>query len=204
MSSVSSKSTVVDDISNIRNEFYSSRRKSIFFKSSQKNECAEYVTSKISVQDLIQHTITILPSTFIIYIDYTLFKQFASPTNYDEIIKHLFDCIHTLITEYGKFELHIHLATFSVSAAERYKDFIQHFYQIYFQGNVDYCGKMNAMHIYYVPSMMNTISTIMRTYMTEYMKNRALIRDKIFMYNKEESAIRLTTLFGTDDQERST
>jgi hypothetical protein len=194
-------SKLLDDISKIREEFYSSRRKNIFFSSSQKTECADFVTSKLSLEELIHNTITII-SNRIIYVDYSLFKQYASPANYEQIIKRLFDCIHTVMGNgedgtFHPFELHIHLATFSISAAERYKDFIQWFYRIYFQSELDYGNCMAAMHIYYVPSMMNTISTILKTYMTESMSRRAAIRNKIFMYNKEESSIKLTELFGS-------
>lgn len=186
---------ILDDLSAIREEFYSSRRKNIFFKNSQKAECADYITTKMSIEDLVKNTVFLFKDE-VIYIDYSVFKQYASPSNYEYIIKHLFQCIHHAIQSKGKYELHIHLATFSISAAERYKDFIQMFYSIYFLGEVDYGRYMSSMHIYYVPSMMNTISTILRNYMTDTMARHLSIQERIFTHNKQESASKLTELFG--------
>lgn len=196
-STKSTNQTISDDISSLREEFYSSRRKQIFFTSSQKKECADFITSRISVHDLIKNTAYIIRDN-VIYIDYSLFKQFASPANYELLLNHIFDCIHSVIKTYGNFELHLYLATFSISAAERYKDFIQKFFRLYFHGEYDYGDTMSGMYIYNVPSMMNTISTMLRSYMTDAMARRNKIRDKIFMYTKEESKPRLSQLFGKD------
>ena len=195
---------LIDDISSLREEFYSSRRKQIFFTSSQKKECADFITSKIPVHDLIKSTAYVVRDN-IIYIDYSLFKQYASPPHYEFILNHIFDLIHSVIKTHGKFELHLYLATFSISAAERYKDFIQSFFRRYFQGEYDYGETMSGMYIYYVPSMMNTISTMLRSYMTDAMARRSKIRDKIFMYTKEESNPKLSQLFGNKsiDNDRS-
>lgn len=194
-STAKSRENLINDISSIREEFYNSTRKKIFFTNSQKKECADYITSKISLPELIHGTVYIIRDSMI-YIDYSLFKQYASPTNYDFILKHLFDCIYNVMQKHGQFELHVYLATFSISAAERYKDFIQAFYRIYFQSDIDYCDKMTGMYIYHVPSMMNTISTLLRSYMTDSLTRPAKLRDKIFMYTKEESVPKLSILFG--------
>lgn len=198
--STKSNKSINNDLSSLKDEFYSSRRKHIFSTSSQKKEYADFVLTKMSLDELLQNTIYIIPNYNTgIYIDYSLFKQYASTSNYEYIINHIFNCICYVIEQHGHYELHINLGGFSVSAAERYKECIQLFYKRYFQDETDYGSYMKKMYIYFVPSMMNTISTILMKYMTDSMAKRTPIKEKIIMYSKEESNLKLDNLLNNEE-----
>ena len=118
---------MIEDISKIQTDFYSSQRKNIFMKASQKSECAEVITRQIPLEDLIRNTIYIVPNSCSIYMDYPLFKTYVNPVNYQEVVNHIFRTINDVIHQCGTFEMHINLHTFTISAAERYNQVIQSF-----------------------------------------------------------------------------
>ena len=185
---------ILNDISAIRDEFYSSNPKNIFFTSSQKKECADYVSSKISLESLIQGTIYLIQPN-LIFVDYTLLKQYACDTNYHIVLTYLFDQIHRVLEQNTDYELHINFQGFSVSAVERHKDFIKLFYKTFFQDGTNYLSQLKMIYIYYVPSMMSTIVSILSKYMKEIVGQKITIRDKVVMISKEESPEKLSKLY---------
>ena len=197
--SKSSSTKILDDISAIQEEFYSSNRKNMFFTSSQKKECADFVNSKLSLDNLIKNTIYIV-SPNLLFVDYTLLKQYASTKNYEEILNYIFYSIQKIIEECNEYELHINFQGFSVSAVERYKELIQSFYKKFFQvnqENTNYIQHLKFLYIYNVPSMMSTITTILTKYMRETVSQRLSIKDRMIMYSKEESAEKLAKIYGS-------
>ena len=197
--SKSSSTKILDDISAIQEEFYSSNKKNVFFTSSQKKECADFVNSKLSLDNLIKNTIYIV-SPNLLFVDYTLLKQYASTKNYEEILNYIFYSIQKIIEECNEYELHINFQGFSVSAVERYKELIQSFYKKFFQvnqENINYIQHLKFLYIYNVPSMMSTITTILTKYMRETVSQRLSIKDRMIMYSKEESAEKLAKIYGS-------
>lgn len=183
---------LLNEIASIQEEFYSSRKKNIFYKNSQKKDCADYVAMQMSLDELIDHTIFLFHDDKFIYVDYTLFKQYGTASCYDAILQRLFSCIHKALDKNGTYELHVNLSTFSISALERYQEVIKQFYQIYFSGDIDYGLHLSQLYIYYVPTMIHTISNILSKYInSETALKRSMIRDKVTMYNKEESSTKM-------------
>jgi len=179
---------LLEDISNIQNEFYSSRRKHIFRKAAQKNECAEYITKSIPLADLIYNTIYVIPNTDAIFIDYLVFKTYATTENYKEIVMYLFKLINETIQQYHSFNLHVNLSTFSISAAERYLNAIQLFCLECNKSDQCYVDIMNQMYIYNTPSMINHISSMLVRVTNER------IKDKIIYFSKDESNMQMEKL----------
>jgi hemoglobin-like flavoprotein len=168
---------MMEDISKIQTDFYSSHRKNIFMKTSQKSECAETISRQIPLEELIRNTIYIIPNSCSVYMDYPLFKTYVSPINYQIVVNHIFETINEVIRRCSTFEMHINLSTFTISAAERYSHITQ------------YSELMNRMYIYNTPSMIQTISTIMVKYTADSIKL------KTSFYTKEESQMKLNELF---------
>jgi hemoglobin-like flavoprotein len=180
---------MMEDISKIQTDFYSSHRKNIFMKTSQKSECAETISRQIPLEELIRNTIYIIPNSCSVYMDYPLFKTYVSPINYQIVVNHIFETINEVIRRCSTFEMHINLSTFTISAAERYSQIIQSFCNECCKNNTQYSELMNRMYIYNTPSMIQTISTIMVKYTADSIKL------KTSFYTKEESQMKLNELF---------
>ena len=180
---------MMEDISKIQTDFYSSHRKNIFMKTSQKSECAETISRQIPLEELMCNTIYIIPNSCSIYMDYPLFKTYVSPINYQIVVKHIFETINEVIRKCGTFEMHINLNTFTISAAERYNQIIQSFCNECCKNNTQYSELLNRMYIYNTPSMIQTISTFMVKYTADSIKS------KTSFYTKDESQVKLNELF---------
>lgn len=182
-------SLLFDNISKIQEDFYASNRKKIFMNKSQKEECAEYVTKHISLDQLIKHTTYVIPCTNRIFVDYPLFKQYIIPSHYEAFITHIFSIIRQVMQQYGNYEIHVNLLSFSVSAVERYAGVIQQFYDICCKNNNEYIIHMSNIHIYNTPIMIHIIKSMMSKF------NNEALRGKAKFYSKEESSDLLTRLF---------
>jgi hypothetical protein len=169
-------------ISRLTNDFYSSNRKHVFFKKNQKQECAEYVLNHFPLEVLIKKTIYVLPDTNSIYIDYPLFKTYGTSQNYEIVVNYLLTEINCIIAQYGSFNMHINLLSFSMSAVERYTQAIQMFCNECFKNvNVKYIDSMDNMYIYNTPNMIGAISATLIRFTNE------TIKDKMIYYTKEQS-----------------
>ena len=176
-------------ISRLTSDFYSSNRKHIFFKKNQKQECAEYVLNHFPLEVLIQKTIFALPNTNSIYIDYPLFKTYGTSQNYEIVVNYLLTEINNIILQYGSFNMHINLLTFSMSAVERYTQAIQMICNECFKNtDIKYIDRMVTMYIYNTPNMIGAISATLIRFTNES------IKDKMVYYTKEQSTEMLEKL----------
>ena len=177
-----------DDLLKIQSEFYSSQHKNLFFRKSQKRDCANYVMTQVPLDVLLKRTIMRFSDTNVVYIDYTVFKTYASPENYLHVAQWLLKHIQATIRTYGGFDLHVNLSTFSMSAAERYTEAIQVFCEECHRKDQNYLDNMGNMYIYNTPNMIHMVTTIISRFTNES------IKDKMVCYSKEESATRLHEL----------
>lgn len=155
--------------------------KNTFFKKTQKMECAKNISSQFHIEDLLSRSFYIIPNTNKIYIDYTIIKLFANPDNYDIIIEYIMSLYDLCINHVDSFELHINLKGFTISAAERYKTAIQDFTQKCNTSPMKYSQKTKCMRVYNSPSMMETISLLLKPFFDP------IILEKITLYSKEQS-----------------
>jgi hypothetical protein len=179
-----------EEITKIKIEFYTSQPKKMFIKKAQKEECSEYVIQKISLEQLLQNTMYVIKNTNYIFIDYPLFKQYISVTYYDKFIQHMSQTIRNVIMEYGTYEMHINLLSFSVSAVEKYYVIIQTFYEMCNQHENMFLTQLSCIHIYNTPMMIHVIKAMLSKLNVES------IRGKAIFYTKEESPELLSKLVG--------
>lgn len=184
-------SPLEDELSNIQREFYLSQPKKMFLTKTQKTECAEYLVQKLSLEQLMRHTVYVIENTNIVFIDYPLFKQYMTSIHYDKFIQYVLQIISNVITIHGTYEMHINLLSFSVSAVEKYYVIIHTFYDICCQPeNAMVVMRLSGIHIYYTPIMIHVIKTMLSK------MNVESIRGKTLFYTKEESPGLLTKLIG--------
>ena len=172
---------ILGKIDELRNQYYNQNEKNTFFKKKQKIECANSIAQNFDVDRLIQSTVFIIPNTSHVYFNYPLFKTYASAEIYGDIITHTLNILNDCINNYGIFEMHVNLNTFSVSAMERYNDAIRLFCDECLKNKKEYYKKISRMHLYHVPSIFHTMSKILDIY------SNPVIKSKIIKYTKDDS-----------------
>jgi hypothetical protein len=181
---------LIGQMSKLKEDYYSQNAKNTFFKKNQKIELAKQMSSTFDINLLLQKTGYIIPGTPNIYFDYTVFKLFANEDNYNLIVSYILNLFQTCITNYGEYIVHVNLDTFTVSAAERYKNLITLFNESCISNtSIEYSKMLKFWKIYYTPSVIDMITKILKTVLEPE------IIKKIIFISKKESDEKLQNLF---------
>lgn len=183
------QSRVIEQIQEVQNKFYADNDKTYFYKQYQKAKCMAEINKQIALRDLINHTMYIIPGTNKVFFDYTVFKTYATPENYNDIVSNVLVLFRKCIDLYQSFEIHVNLKSFSVTAATKYKTIINTFCGECLKSDTEFGVLVTNMFIYNVPSMIDQISSMLRPFI------HPNLRDKIIMYKKEETEYQLQLLF---------
>jgi hypothetical protein len=184
-----------EQIESFKNEYYRDNggKKSSFVlygKSSQKADLAQKVSQEFDIQNLLEQTIFLINDTNKIMIDYTIFKQYANDSNYDIIISHMLTKYDYCINTFGTYSVHINLATFTTTAAERYRRIIELFNRRFVQGvETIYMRQLEMFYVYNPPSMLQMIHNILKPVMSPRISTKTQI------IPKTESEEKLAELF---------
>lgn len=178
-----------ENIQRLQDQYYAKEPKNTFFKKQQKEKCAQQIATQININELIVKTAIIIPNTNRLWIDYTVFKTYANPHNYPHIVFTIIEMILSVIKRFDSFELHINLHTFSISAAERYKDGVYMFFDECIKRQTSFDDTMVKMYIYNTPSMMDSITTFFSPVVSKEVKR------KIVFCSKKNSNEQITQLF---------
>ena len=179
----------LEQILKYKDEFYETNKKNVFFKSSQKRECAESICNKISLVDLMNQTFWIVPNKNQMYFDYRIFKLYGHPANYNEIVDNVLRFCSWCIDQYGDFEIHVNLASFTVSGAERYRDIIICFCEECTRRVILFSTKLTTMNLYNIPNSIDQISKLLLPLIPPE------VRPKLRLHKKEDSGDRLTQIY---------
>jgi len=179
----------ISDIQKYQQEFYEKNKKNTFFKKAQKKECAEMICSKMSLTDLMDQTFWIIPNKNQLYFDYRVFKLFGNPNNYMEIVNNVLEFCTWCISEYDNFEIHINMSTFTVSAAERYRDLIILFCDECTKRNTSFSELLIHMNFHNTPNTIDQIASLVIPILPPE------VRPKLRLLKKEESHNILTQLY---------
>lgn len=191
MSSASSSSaTAATSVNDVQSEFFRSQPKNwLFNKRKQKDDCAAAVCMQMTPTALINATVYTIPKSNQIYIDYSIFKSFAHPAIYCDIVDRIVQNFHDCSETYGSFDVHINLASLTVSGIERYREFIDTFITNCLQRNLEYSTKLNRMYLYNVPHILEAVSRMLSRMLD------AEVMSKVVIYDKPESRDALEQLF---------
>ena len=176
-----SSDSLVEMMEKYQQEYYQLQGKNMFFKKGQKQDCAKGISQTFPLEDMMKRTIFILPGKNKLVFDYTIFKFFATSDNSEAIIQRVIELYDVLLSEYSNFEVHIVLEGFTISAAERYKSVIQLFCNRCMTAQTRYTTYITAMYLYYTPSMIESISTLLKPFVDP------IISERIVMYSKSDS-----------------
>jgi len=185
---------LIDEISKLKNEFYSKSNKNIFFKSSQKQNCASVITERMGIENMIDNTVYIISNTNKVYLDYTIFKLYATPDLFDIIIQKVISLFEQCIEKYGNFEVHINLNSFTISAYERYNQIISKFCFECLNTNVKFTINISNLFIYNTPNMIDILKNLIKPFIDNNIAN------KIVFFNKKESEKLISELLNNNFQ----
>lgn len=185
-------SNILDEIDKIKANYYESQGKNILFKKAQKMDCAKEICQKMNINDLFHRTIFIIPNTNKIVFDYNIFKLYANSDNYAIIIDYIISIYDIVLSSFQSFEIHVLFDSFSISAAERYKDVIQLFCNKCMNTNPNYSDLISKIFIYHTPIVIDSISKLLRPF---FDKN---LTERIVYYTKKESPELLQKLYNNN------
>jgi hypothetical protein len=185
---MSNNNDFLNKITALQNDYYSKNKKNSLFKTKQKEDCAIMVSNKLSLEELLNNTFFIIPNTNKIFINYLVFKTFVEPSIYNETINWILSLTNFCISNYSTYEVHINLDSFTISAAQRYKNIIQLYTEQCLQSNTQYSTILKNMYIYNTPNCIESIISML----TPIIDNE--IKSKIFLHNKIESPDKLKEL----------
>jgi hypothetical protein len=162
-------------ISSVQDQYYETHSKAMFFKQNQKMECAAAVSQNISLDELFQKTIIAIPSTNSIYFDYLIFKTYANTLIYDQMVDYIMKLFDQVIRDYGSFQLHINLQSFTMTAAQRYKDIARIFCGRCLAKDSSYSRHVVGLHIYHCPRMIDSLSNLFSTFVDENVRAKVVL-----------------------------
>jgi CRAL/TRIO domain len=176
-----SDNNFLNEIDRLKNEFYAKQQKNMFFKSKQKNECASMISNTLNLEQLMQNTFILIPNTNNVYINYELFKTFVNPDIYQHVISYIRNLFTYCINTYGTYNVHFNMNSFTVSAAQRYKDLIMMYNSECIKYNSRLAEKINSFIIYNTPNVIENIATLLSPLI------ETNVRERIILYNKTDS-----------------
>jgi hypothetical protein len=171
-------SNLKNDLQKLQNEFYNNSNKNLFFKNKQKLNCATNISSQCDLNTLCSNTFIIIPNSNKIFMDYTVFKLYANPSNYNDIITYLYRLIQYCIDQYGNYEVHVNLDTFSVSSCHRYKDILKMYCDVCLNNATDFNVKLIKVYLYNIPNVFESISQILNPFIDK------IVISKMVKFNK--------------------
>lgn len=173
-------------INNFITNYYNEKGKNTLFKKNQKLELATQIAQKFSVDELLNNMCYIINNKVII--KYSIFKLFVHNDNYNQVINYILQKFDNVIAKNEKFECHVNIDGFTISAAERYQDFIKSFANISLSANNCYSNKISCLKVYFPPVIIDKIKTLFGRFVDKDVK------EKIEIINKNDSIERWNSL----------
>ena len=168
---------ILQQINDIKTDFYAQNNKNFFFKKTQKHDLSNKITQQISVSDLIDVSMYRFSTENRVYVDYSIIKMYIDSPIYDQLCEKLIQLLANFTnTNTQTYEIHINLDGFTITSAERHKTVIEQFCQK--MNNTKHFDYMDKMYIYNTPSMIDAISGLFSYLIHPNMKQKMLKYDK--------------------------
>jgi hypothetical protein len=175
-------------VEQFKDDYYDKNGKNTIFKKNQKADCAKEISNNINIDLLLKNTMFNIPNTNKIYFNYEMFKLYANENNYEIIYKYLLSLFQEAIDNYSNYEVHMNIKSFTISACERYKDFVISLTQQCLQEKKNYSFLLTKFYIYYTPNSISNIIQITSPLIDP------IVRHKVVLYNKVDSDLLLKKL----------
>jgi CRAL/TRIO domain len=190
-STLDSTTDLLAQVNKFKEDYYAKNNKNVFFKKTQKADCAEKVAQQFDINILLANTVYIIGDTNHILFDYTVFKTYANESNYSQIVNYVLFMFDTVIRKHGSYVTHVNLDTFTVSAAERYKKVIQVFNtECINKTEFQYTKCLKSWYVYNPPSVIDMVNKILKPFIEPSVFNNVTI------VSKADSPVILARLLG--------
>lgn len=148
---------IQEKIAQLQKQYYDKNKKNSIFKSAQKLDCAKHVTDNISLETLLNKTFYIKENTNIIITDYLVFKTFANPSNYEQIVQYTLSLATYCIQEFGSYALQVNLQSFTITAAQRHSDIIKILCERCLRKESVLYKHLEGMYVYNYPTIISSL-----------------------------------------------
>ena len=170
---------IIENIKRIQEGYYSVSKKTMFNKKELKNNCAELITQNISLNELVSKTVYVIENTNIVFVDYTVFKSFATPSSYQAVVDSLVSNIISVINKWGTFEVHLNLNSLSVTGLDRYNSIFKVYYDTCCSNGLYYNeDKIDKIIILNTPTVISTLIPLIVRYTDPSIKSKIICRKK--------------------------
>jgi hypothetical protein len=144
---------IMSKINSAKEQFYSDHQKNTFFKKQQKFDCATTVMSGLNENEVFANVFAVKDD--IIFFNYTMFKTVAHPEYYQKMADYLFMISSNLIDTYGSYRIFVNCNGMTISAVERYKEFVSVVSKRGLTNNKGLLAKLSIIHICNPPSFID-------------------------------------------------
>jgi hypothetical protein len=172
------ESSLQEKIKTLQDQYYKENAKNIIFKSSQKLDCAKRITQQIPLETLLDKTFVLDDHSNKIYGDYTIFKTFANPSNYEAIIQYCIKQAREKGEKYGSYEVHVNMDTFTITAAQRHSEIIKVFCAKCLKKDAVLYKYLDKLYLYKYPSMIHTIHKLFSPFMDKDAMQKIVLVDE--------------------------
>lgn len=188
---MSNQNNILGQIAEQQQQYYERNAKTsnIFYKKEQKMDCASNITKQFDINVLFNSTTYIIPNTNKVFIDYAVFKTYATPEICDSFIDKITDMFDTCIDNYNSYEVHLNLASITITACERYKNVFNPLIHKSLIKNNIYATNLSKFYLYNPPNIMDTVIRIIAPFTDN------IVKQKIILISKVESEQRILELF---------
>jgi len=177
----------IDVMEKMKQKYYIENPKNMFFKKSQKMDCAKQLTDspEFHLETAIKNTVFLLPDSNRVFLNYEIFKYYGHEGNYETVVNYILSIIMLCISKFETFEFHVNLQSFTISAAQRYKPAIQLFMQKCISEKTEFSKLLSKMVIYNTPQLMSEIAIFFKPMIDP------MVTDKIVLYKREETPVEI-------------
>jgi hypothetical protein len=177
-------SNILEELQDKKKELYNEIGKNMIFKKQQKNDVAKQISEQYNVDDLLP--LFCYKKDNNVVVDYNILKIFVYPDIYPKIIDYVMKKYEN--NECSSINIHFNLNSFSMTAAERYKDLIKMYFDKTMASHIDITSITNKIYVYYTPNILNQLLKMFHSFIP------LEIRDKVQYFPKKESDEKWNTL----------
>jgi hypothetical protein len=165
MSNQQNQQSLPESMENFKNKYYSENKKNTLFKKSQKLDCALQLSRspEFNLELALQNTVFIMSESNCVFLNYEIFKYYGNPENYEQIVNYIISLILLCISKYEKYEFHVNLNSFTISAVERYMSIIKIFSDTCLSQDTQFSILLDKLVIYNTPTVINDISKLLKS-----------------------------------------
>lgn len=167
---------LLEKIQKAKQEYYSENQKSIFFKNKQKLDCASQIVQQID-PNLVFAQIISLQENRILF-NYPLFKLVATPSIYMDLANRAFAVTSEIIRSYPNYDIYINLQGITISAVERYKDFIALISSEGLKNGNNFLKSLNKVYLQNPPSFLESGYKLIQPILDPIITDRIVIIPK--------------------------